>query len=87
MLARPWGLCGRTGRTAGLTGHQPSELWAGEELPVMVVCTEAWQGNSEEECVCQREYKDGGTEANTLNSFLSLTEMRLSGPKLSEGIV
>lgn len=53
----------------------------------MVVCTEAWQGNSEEECVCQREYKDGGTEASTLNSFLSLTEMRLSGPKLSEGIV
>ena len=53
----------------------------------MVVCTEAWQGNSEEECVCQREYKDGGTEANTLNSFLSLTEMRVSGPKRSEGIV
>lgn len=37
--------------------------------------------------MCQREYKDGGTEANALNSFLSLTEMRLSSQKLSEGIV
>lgn len=53
----------------------------------MVVYREACQGNSEKECVCQREYKDGGTEANTLNSFLSLTEMRLSSQKLSEGIV
>lgn len=37
--------------------------------------------------VHQGQYKDGRTEAGTLNSSPSLTEMRLSSQKLSKGIV